>query len=109
MADMSNTAPQTSQESNPSVVDNASTSKAPAVRFASTTEEISTDDPAINPVVSEKTREDGHSMTPGDVEQLKEFTKSLHGEPLQQKRMGTYQFEPFSLPPSRVREIPSLL
>lgn len=36
------------------------------------------------------------------ADQLKAFTKSCRGCPLQERRMNTFQFEAFSLPPSRV-------
>jgi hypothetical protein len=65
-----------------------SSDDAPAVRFASSVEEIAADDDGVHPQVS--------------PEQLKQFTKALQGTPLQERRMNTYQFEPFSLPPSRV-------
>ena len=58
-------------------------------------------------------------ITPGDAivspdpvgqvpaDELKAFTKSLQGRPLQERRMNTFQFEAFSLPPSRVRKLVS--
>ncbi|QUC17294.1 uncharacterized protein UV8b_01535 [Ustilaginoidea virens] len=71
--------------------------EAPAVRFASTTEEIS-------PLFSGAEKQHGGDHTVSEVaaEQLKAFTKCLHGRPLQERRMNTFQFEAFSLPPSRV-------
>lgn len=69
----------------------------PAVRFASATEEIS---PAAFP----RQRED-ETFSEVTADQLKAFTKSLHGRPLQEIRMNTFQFEAFSLPPSRVSRL----
>lgn len=73
----------------------------PAVRFAVATEEISPSDLASDD------KQDGdytfsETETETETDQLKAFTKSLHGRPLQARRMNTFQFEAFSLPPSRV-------
>ncbi|PNY23121.1 Serine/threonine-protein kinase oca2 [Tolypocladium capitatum] len=68
----------------------------PAVRFSSAVEEISPT-AAAKPLA-----EQDSSFTQVTADQLKAFTKSLHGRPLQERRMNTYQFEAFSLPPSRV-------
>ena len=74
---------------------------APAVRFASAIEEISADEPA--PVSSAEHDQDRpSSFTEVTADQLREFTQSLHNRPLQERRMNTFQFEPFSLPPTRV-------
>ncbi|KAG5941288.1 hypothetical protein E4U53_007439 [Claviceps sorghi] len=70
---------------------------APAVRFAVTTEEISP-----SPLASDEKQDGDYSFSEAAADQLKAFTKSLHGRPLQTRRMNTFQFEPFSLPPSRV-------
>jgi hypothetical protein len=37
------------------------------------------------------------------ADQIKAFQKSMHGLPLQERRMSTFGFEAFSLPASRVR------
>ena len=71
---------------------------APAVRFASAVEEFS---PTAKPAKPLAEYDDSFNEVSAD--QLKAFTKSLHGRPLQERRMTTYQFEAFSLPPSRVR------
>jgi hypothetical protein len=79
------------------------TAAGPAVRFSS-----AVDVAPAPPAASESNEPDDHddgSNTFSDVaaDQLKAFTKSLHGKPLQTKRMNTsYQFEAFSLPASRV-------
>lgn len=71
----------------------------PAVRFSSAVQEFSLDNP--EPVDTAEGQSDAaHEVTP---EELKAFTKSLHGPLLQERRLNTYQFEAFSLPPSRVR------
>jgi hypothetical protein len=78
----------------------------PAVRFSSAVD-VAPNPPAV--ASSHEHDNDGHegggNHTFSDVaaDQLKAFTKSLHGQPLQTKRMNTsYQFEAFSLPASRV-------
>ncbi|KAG5927678.1 hypothetical protein E4U42_001960 [Claviceps africana] len=70
---------------------------APAVRFAVTTEEISPSSAA-----SDENQDGDYGFSEVAADQLKAFTKSLHGRPLQTRRINTFQFEPFSLPPSRV-------
>lgn len=70
----------------------------PAVRFSSAVEEIA---PAAS---AERPRPDADAAsTDVAADQLKALSRSLHGRPLQERRMNTYQFEAFSLPPSRVR------
>lgn len=72
---------------------------APAVRFASTVEEIT-------PAVARPSVEIVHEATsdPADVtpEQIKALSVSLAGARLQEQRLKNYSFEPFSLPASRV-------
>ncbi len=76
----------------------------PAVRFSSAVQEFSptaeapgaNESPAAAP---DAPASESQEVTP---EQLRAFTKSLHGPLLQERRMNTYQFEAFSLPPSRV-------
>lgn len=76
----------------------------PAVRFSSAVQEFSPAD-ADASTIQEPAADDANApaelpeVTP---EQLKAFTKSLHGPLLQERRLNTYQFEAFSLPPSRV-------
>lgn len=67
------------------------------VRFASATEEISPTATATAPLQHEDS-----SFNDVAADQIKALTKSLQGKPLQEKRMNTFQFEAFSLPPSRV-------
>ncbi|QPG95006.1 hypothetical protein C2857_007496 [Epichloe festucae Fl1] len=69
----------------------------PAVRFASATEEISPSATATAPK-----QDDDFSFSEVAADQLKAFTNSLHGRHLQERRMNTYNYEAFSLPPSRV-------
>lgn len=76
----------------------------PAVRFSSAIEEISpsvtaqqhssSDKPGPSPLHNE--------LGSGDNDNLQVASKSLHGTGLQERRMNTYHFEAFSLPPSRV-------
>ncbi|ATY62850.1 Serine threonine-kinase-like domain [Cordyceps militaris] len=71
----------------------------PAVRFSSAVQEFSPvqdDTPAAAP---DAPAAQSQEVTP---EQLRAFTKSLQGPMLQERRLNTYQFEAFSLPPSRV-------
>ena len=75
----------------------------PAGRFSSAVQEFSPteapgadESPAAAP---DAPASESQEVTP---EQLRAFTKSLHGPLLQERRMNTYQFEAFSLPPSRV-------
>lgn len=69
----------------------------PAVRFAVSPEETSP------PTLTSDDKENGdYSISEAAADQLKAFTKSLHGRPLQERRMNTFQFEAFSLPASRV-------
>ena len=78
--------------------------EAQAVRFSSAVQEISPPvqpESSISPVHVE--REESSPFTEVAADQLKALTKSLQGRPLQERRMNTYQFEAFSLPPSRVR------
>lgn len=69
----------------------------PAVRFASATEEISPSATATAPK-----QDDDFSFSEVAADQLRAFTNSLHGRHLQERRMNTYNYEAFSLPPSRV-------
>lgn len=76
----------------------------PAVRFSSAVQEFS-----LSGDADAAAGADADAATPADAEQpevtpeqLKAFTKSLHGSLLQERRLNTYQFEAFSLPPSRV-------
>ncbi|OAA33957.1 Protein kinase-like domain protein [Metarhizium rileyi] len=73
---------------------------APAVRFASSIEEISPSATATAP--SHDSQAQDYSFSEVAADQLKSFTKSLQGRPLQERRMNTFHFEAFSLPPSRV-------
>ncbi|KAI1632268.1 kinase-like domain-containing protein [Biscogniauxia mediterranea] len=70
--------------------------RAPAVRFATTVDEI--EPPQQSPPSFEVRR--GSSATP---EQIKALTDSLQGASLQEQRMKNYSFEPFSLPASRAQ------
>ena len=74
----------------------------PSVRFSSAIEEIA---PTRSPLSPEADRgsEDVLDFPEVSAEKLKEFSQSLQGRQLQERRMATFQFEAFSLPPSRVR------
>ncbi|OAA52218.1 Serine/threonine-protein kinase-like domain protein [Beauveria brongniartii RCEF 3172] len=72
----------------------------PAVRFSSAVQEFSP--VQVNSSAAEPdapASAESQEVTP---EQLRAFTKSLHGPLLQERRLNTYQFEAFSLPASRV-------
>ncbi|KAF7560532.1 hypothetical protein G7046_g3618 [Stylonectria norvegica] len=73
----------------------------PGVRFSSAVQEIA---PAAPEQSSSPPNDEGESSTFTEVhaDELKAFSKSLHGRPLQEIRMNTCQYETFSLPPSRV-------
>lgn len=78
----------------------------PAVRFSSAVETISpetqqqssAEGPGPSPLQNE--------LAPAGTDNIKTSTKSLHGTGLQERRMNTFQFEAFSLPPSRVSHLP---
>ena len=89
----------------PTAADKKPQQDVPAVRFSSAVEEIAPEPAPLSPGDADLSP----SSNEVAVEQLKEFTKSLHGRPLQERRMGDFHFEPFSLPPSRVRLLAPLL
>ncbi|KAM5348031.1 hypothetical protein ACJ41O_007855 [Fusarium nematophilum] len=104
-------APETTQrpEESPGAQDKT-TESAPGVRFSSAVEEISPTAPTA-PTASAAPEQSSSnpcdenpssSFTEVTADQLKAFTKSLHGRPLQELRLNNCQFEAFSLPPSRV-------
>jgi hypothetical protein len=70
----------------------------PAVRFASVNEEI---EPAN--VESLESNPPTQSIPGNEQEQLKELSKTLQSAHLQKRRMSHFDFEPVSLPASRVR------
>ncbi|KAF4958912.1 hypothetical protein FSARC_10910 [Fusarium sarcochroum] len=76
------------------------------VRFSAAVQEISPTHPiAVEPESSNAEhdeRDQSSPFTEVTADQLKAFTKSLHGRPLQELRLNNCQFEAFSLPPSRV-------
>ncbi|KAK2022932.1 Pkinase-domain-containing protein [Colletotrichum zoysiae] len=78
---------------------------APAVRFASSVQEIAA------PIVTTTSPTDtqsptnaatGASLAEVTPDELRALSKSLQGAPLQQRRMNVFGFEPYSLPASRV-------
>jgi hypothetical protein len=79
---------------------------ASGVLFSSAVQEISPTQPAaVDPSSSNPEHEEHDQSSPFTevtADQLKAFTKSLHGRPLQELRLNNCQFEAFSLPPSRV-------
>ncbi|CEJ88081.1 hypothetical protein VHEMI04604 [[Torrubiella] hemipterigena] len=74
----------------------------PAVRFASATQEILPTATTIAPPQVTTTDHVSDTFNEVTADQIKAFSKSLHGLPLQERRLNTFQFEAFSLPPSRV-------
>ena len=68
-----------------------------AVRFASANQEISPDHTAFT-----QSKDDARQLARIDSEHPKEVVKCPQGKPLQQTRTDAYQFEPVSLPASRV-------
>ncbi|KAI5868412.1 Pkinase-domain-containing protein [Durotheca rogersii] len=70
--------------------------RAPAVRFASTIDEI---DPPSASLALPETRQEALPATPDLIRAL---SRSLHGTVLQEERLKNYSFAPVSLPPSRV-------
>ncbi|KAF4973843.1 hypothetical protein FZEAL_9189 [Fusarium zealandicum] len=86
------------------VVPDKTTEDIPGVRFSSAVEEISPTKPAA-PEESSSITDERHESSPFTevtADQLKAFTKSLQGRPLQELRLNNCQFEAFSLPASRV-------
>ncbi|KAL2873962.1 Nitrogen permease reactivator protein [Colletotrichum sp. CLE4] len=81
----------------------------PAVRFASSVEEITptvtTTSPTetLCPTDADAATGDGEgSLAEVTPDQIRALSKSLQGAPLQQRRMNVFGFEPYSLPASRV-------
>lgn len=81
----------------------------PAVRFASSSQEI---EPVQLDETSTTSRTGEQLLdVSGSGGQLRDLSESLSGTHLQSRRMSHFNFEPVSLPASRVRElhaIPSL-
>lgn len=106
IADMAlSQAPEPSQKpEEPAVAQEKAAEDAPGVRFSAAVQEISPTEPAAPEQSSSSPDETApsSSFTEVTADQLKAFTKSLHGRPLQELRLTSCQFEPFSLPPSRV-------
>ncbi|TFB03118.1 Serine/threonine-protein kinase oca2 [Trichoderma ghanense] len=79
-----------------------------SVRFSSAVEEIEPQAPLAQPEASSTltttTNTSDHFDTFNEVaaDQIKAFQKSMHGLPLQERRMSTFGFEAFSLPASRI-------
>lgn len=92
------------QPEEPAAAQEKGTEDAPGVRFSSAVQEISPTEPAAPEPSSSSPDETAQttSFTEVTADQLKAFTKSLHGRPLQEVRLNSCQFEAFSLPPSRV-------
>ncbi|RSL98421.1 hypothetical protein CDV31_012621 [Fusarium ambrosium] len=98
-------APESSQKpEEPAVAQEKAAEDVPGVRFSAAVQEISPTEPAAPEQSSSSPDETApsSSFTEVTADQLKAFTKSLHGRPLQEVRLTSCQFEPFSLPPSRV-------
>ncbi|OTA02363.1 Serine/Threonine protein kinase [Trichoderma parareesei] len=82
---------------------------APAsVRFSSAVEEIEPESPVAQPAASSSLTATTNTSDRFDTfnevaaDQIKAFQKSMHGLPLQERRMSTFGFEAFSLPASRI-------
>ncbi|KYK59194.1 hypothetical protein DCS_00324 [Drechmeria coniospora] len=69
----------------------------PAVRFSPAIDEMSPTATVTQPMAGKDL-----SFTEVTADQIKAFRNSMRGMPLQERRMSTFQFEAFSLPPSRV-------
>ncbi|KAM0258207.1 hypothetical protein ACHAQJ_003975 [Trichoderma viride] len=91
---------------------------AASVRFSSAVEEIepnaavaAAEPKAATPLTATTNTSDRFdTFNEVAADQIKAFQKSLHGLPLQERRMSTFGFEAFSLPASRFRhDIPSRL
>ena len=84
-------------------VGNASDSGHQGVRFASGVEEI---EPVKKLHDMTKTTDDGsrsmEDLTPEAKEEIRNLAMTLHKSKLQESRMSNFQFEPVSLPSSRV-------
>lgn len=110
MADVWTTgAPQPHQDVSDSAKGSNGASAAPAVRFASAVEEIAPGQAPQTPGIELGTTSPPPNVSP---DELRQFADSLKGDDkqrpaLQQHRMNTFQFEPFSLPASRVRVHPA--
>lgn len=74
----------------------------PAVRFKSTIEEIGPNDAASTglPIADGGALGDPGQVTPEDIRNLSDRLRAC---PLQERRLNIFSYEPFSLPPSRVR------
>lgn len=83
---------------------------APAVRFASSVEEITptvtTTSPTETLSPTDAATGDGEeTLAEVTPDQIRALSKSLQGAPLQQRRMNVFGFEPYSLPASRVSSL----
>ncbi|RFU77388.1 hal kinase [Trichoderma arundinaceum] len=80
-----------------------------SVRFSSAVEEIEPTapplaEPAAPLTATTNTSDRFDTFNEVAADQIKAFQKSLHGLPLQERRMSTFGFEAFSLPASRLRD-----
>ncbi|CAG9936946.1 unnamed protein product [Clonostachys rosea f. rosea IK726] len=98
--------PEAPKENDQSLSVNApSQNDVPAVRFSSAVEEINPGPTPLTSPPEEPAQSQEQEPQPSDsvsAEDLKDVTRSLQTLPLQERRINTYHFEPFSLPPSRV-------
>lgn len=109
MADQTSAADQhkAASDAAPTAAADSSVTTTPAVRFASETEQISPSD-TMKAAADAEGADSTSTFTEVTADQIKAFTKSFQNMPLQERRLNTFQFEAFSLPPSRVRCIPPL-
>ncbi|WQF80331.1 Putative serine/threonine-protein kinase, active [Colletotrichum destructivum] len=84
--------------------DKMSPQDAPAVRFASSVQEITPTVTTTSPTDTQSPTDaaTGASLPEVTPEELRALSKSLQSAPLQQRRMNVFGFEPYSLPASRV-------
>lgn len=98
MTDSPPTAPQQGSET---ARDAPRNDAVPAVRFSSAVEEISPSANA-NRVGESEAENDSNVFNDVAEDQMKAFSKPVRGQDLQERRLSTFNFEAFSLPPSRV-------
>lgn len=84
-----------------------SSESSPAVRFASNVETISPQPSDINHLISPPDSQDASPSATSD--QIRNLSRTLQNTNLQEKRLNNFMFEPYSLPPSRVGTLFTLI
>ena len=88
----------TSQKSTPEECE-----ASPTVHFAANVETISPEPTDISKLMSPSPTPATQNARPAvSPDQMRDLSSSLQGAHLQERRMGIFSFEPYSLPPSRV-------